>query len=183
MSNIDIPVDTGDFCLMDRKVADVLRGLPERNRFLRGLRSWAGFKQIGVAYERPARHAGQPKYTMRKMFKLASDGVMAFTSLPLRLASLLGFITAAGGLGYLGIALFTRFVNGSAIRGWTSIVAVVLTVGGAQLIVTGVLGAYIARIYEETKARPMYVLAEPPAPARAVPDVPKDVKSAGTTGG
>jgi len=160
ISDVDIPVDTGDFCLMDRKVVDVLRRLPERNRFLRGLRSWAGFRQVGVTYERPARYAGEVKYTLRKMVKLASDGVMAFTSLPLKLASFLGVLTAAGGLAYLGIALFTRFVHGSTIRGWTSIVAIVLIVGGAQLMVTGVLGAYIARIYEETKARPMYVLID-----------------------
>jgi polyisoprenyl-phosphate glycosyltransferase len=160
VSDVDIPVDAGDFCLMDRKVADVLRQLPERNRFLRGLRSWAGFKQVGVPYKRPARHAGEVKYTLRKMVNLASNGVMAFTSLPLRLASFLGVLTATAGIGYLGVALFTRFVNGSTIRGWTSIVAVVLIVGGAQLMVTGVLGAYIARIYEETKGRPMYVLAD-----------------------
>jgi dolichol-phosphate mannosyltransferase len=158
VADVDIPVDTGDFCLMDRKVVEVLRKLPERNRFLRGLRSWIGFRQVGVAYERPARHAGEVKYTLRKMFKLASDGIMAFTSMPLRLASFLGVLTAAAGMAYMVVALFDRFVRHSTTQGWASLVAVVLVVGGAQLIVTGVLGAYIARIYEETKARPMYIV-------------------------
>lgn len=160
VSNVDIPVDTGDFCLMDRKVADVLRQLPEKNRFVRGLRSWAGFRQVGVEYDRPARHAGDAKYTMRKMVKLALDGVMAFTSLPLRLASYLGFLTMAAGFVYLAVAVFARLTSGAFPGGWTSLVAIILLVGGAQLMMLGVLGAYVARIYEETKHRPMYIVDE-----------------------
>jgi polyisoprenyl-phosphate glycosyltransferase len=174
LSNVSIPVDAGDFCLLDRKVADVLRQLPEKNRFLRGLRSWAGFSQVGVPYDRPARHAGEAKYTTRKMAKLALDGVMSFTSLPLKLASYLGFLTAAGGLAYLGLAVFARLTTGALLDGWTSLVAIILIIGGAQLLVTGFLGAYIARIYDETKGRPMYVIAEThrSAPRRRVTDPP-----------
>jgi dolichol-phosphate mannosyltransferase len=158
VADIDIPVDTGDFCLIDRRVADVLRQLPERNRFLRGLRSWAGFRQVGVPYDRPARNAGEGKFTLRKMTDLALNGVMAFTSLPLKLASYLGFLTMAGGLAYLALAIVARLSSGAFPDGWTSLVALILLVGGAQLLMLGVLGAYVARIYDETKNRPMYVL-------------------------
>jgi len=169
VSQVEIPVDAGDFCLIDRKVADVIRHLPEKNRYLRGLRSWAGFRQVGVPYDRPSRHAGEAKYTTRKMLKLALDGVMSFTSLPLKLASYMGFFTAAAGIAYLALAVFARLTTGSLPDGWTSLVAIILILGGAQLIVTGFLGAYIARIYDETKGRPMYVVAEtrsvaPPGP-------------------
>jgi polyisoprenyl-phosphate glycosyltransferase len=115
-------------------------------------------RQIGVPYERPPRHAGEVKYTARQMVKLALNGLLAFTSLPLRLASYLGFLTAAAGVVYLAVAVFARLFTGSTPAGWTSLVALILIVGGAQLIVTGVLGAYVARIYDETKGRPMYVV-------------------------
>jgi dolichol-phosphate mannosyltransferase len=111
-----------------------------------------------VSYDRPARHAGEVKYTLRKMIKLALDGIVAFTSLPLRLASYLGFLTAAAGVAYLAVAVLSRLTTGELPAGWTSLVAIILIVGGTQLLVTGVLGSYIARIYDETKARPMYVL-------------------------
>ena len=158
VADVDIPVDAGDFCLIDRRVADVLRSLPERNRFLRGLRSWAGFRQVGVPYDRPARHAGEAKYTLGKMTRLAINGVLAFTSLPLRLASYLGLLTMMGGLAYLALAIVARLTSGAFPDGWTSLVAIILLIGGAQLLVLGVLGAYVARIYDETKGRPMYVL-------------------------
>jgi len=156
-ADVDIPVDTGDFCLMDRQVVDELCALPEQNRFLRGLRSWVGFRQIGVSYERPPRHAGEVKYTVRKMVKLAVDGLLAFTSLPLRLASYLGFFTAAAGLVYLAVAFANRLA-GSTTAGWASLVALILVIGGVQLIVAGVLGSYVARIYDETKGRPRYIV-------------------------
>lgn len=160
LADVDIPVDSGDFCLLDRKVADVLRSLPEKSRFLRGLRSWAGFRQVGVPYARPARHAGEAKYTARKMLKLAFDGIVSFTNLPLKLASFLGFGTAFAGFTYLALAVVSRLSTGSLPQGWTALVAIILILGGAQLIVMGFLGSYIARIYEETKGRPMYVVAE-----------------------
>ncbi|MGH9040467.1 MAG: glycosyltransferase family 2 protein [Acidimicrobiia bacterium] len=161
VADVDIPVDTGDFCLIDRRVADVLRNLPEKNRFLRGLRSWAGFRQIGVPYDRPARHAGEKKYTLGKMVKLGLDGIMAFTSLPLRLACWLGFLTTGGGLAFLAFTLVARLTNRSFVDGWHSLVTIILLIGGMQLIVLGVLGAYLARIYEEAKHRPIYVIDPP----------------------
>lgn len=158
LADIEIPLDTGDFCLMDRQVVDALVALPEKSRFLRGLRTWVGFKQEGIVYERPARHAGEVKYTLRKLVRLAISGLLAFTSTPLRAASYLGFFTAAMGILYLGIALVARVVSGRVPAGWTSIIAIVLIVGGAQLLVTGVLGEYVAKIYEETKRRPVYLV-------------------------
>jgi len=158
VADVEMPLDAGDFCLMDRRVVDIVRQFPERNRFMRGLRSWAGFRQTGVVYERPERHAGQATFTFRTLVKTATDGLVAFTSVPLRLAAYLGFLTAASGILFLAVALYHRlFVAGTA-AGWTSLVAVVLILGGMQLIVTGVMGAYIARIYDETKQRPPYLL-------------------------
>jgi dolichol-phosphate mannosyltransferase len=158
VADIEMPLDAGDFCLMDRRVVDVVGRLPEKNRFMRGLRSWAGFTQVGVEYDRPVRHAGDAKFTFRKLVKTAVDGLLAFTSAPLRLAVYTGFLTAFAGVLFLGVALYHRLFVAHTAAGWTSLVAVVLTLGGTQLIVTGVLGAYIARIYEEAKQRPTYVV-------------------------
>jgi dolichol-phosphate mannosyltransferase len=158
VAEVEMPLDAGDFCLMDRRVVDVVRHLPEKNRFMRGLRSWAGFSQVGVEYDRPERHAGDAKFTFRKLVKTAVDGLLAFTSAPLRLAVYTGFFTAAAGVLFLGVALYHRLFVAHTAAGWTSLVAIVLILGGMQLLVTGVLGAYIARIYEETKQRPVYVV-------------------------
>ena len=125
LADIEIPLDAGDFCLMDRQVVDALVALPEKDRFLRGLRTWVGFDQVGVVYERPARHAGEVKYTPRKLVKLALSGLLAFTSTPLRFASYMGFLTAACGIVYLLWAVTSRIVAGSIPAGWTSIIAVV----------------------------------------------------------
>lgn len=160
LAEVEVPRDAGDYCLIDRRVADAIRALPERNRFLRGLRSWVGFRQVGVAYERPARAAGEVKYTPGRLVKLAVDGLVAFSTVPLRIASYLGFLTAAAGLVYILVAVFARLFLGQVPAGWTSIIAIVLTIGGIQLIVTGVLGEYLARVYGETKARPLYVISE-----------------------
>jgi dolichol-phosphate mannosyltransferase len=165
LANIDVPLDSGDFALLDRRVVDELLALPEHNRFLRGLRSWVGYRQVGVAYDRDARHAGEPKYTARQLFRLAFDGLLSFSAVPLRLASFLGILVAiAGGL-YVGVAIFARLFLGGVPQGWTSIIAVVLAIGGIQLIVVGVLGEYVARIYDESKARPNFLVAETTAPA------------------
>ena len=160
LAETQIPLDAGDYCLIDGKVAEAMRALPERNRFLRGLRSWVGFKQIGVPYDRPARLSGEAKYTMRRLVKLALDGLLAFSSTPLRLASYLGFVTAAAGVVYTLVAVFAKLLTGNVPAGWTSIVALLLTVGGIQLIMTGVVGEYLARVYTETKGRPLYVIRE-----------------------
>ncbi len=158
LAEVNMPVDSGDFCLMDRRVVDALKVLPERNRFLRGLRSWVGYRQIGITYERPARFAGDAKYTMRRLVRLAMDGLLSFSSFPLRLASYLGFLTAGAGVIYLMVAVVARLFAGRVPQGWTSLVAIVLIVGGIQLLVTGVLGAYLARVYDETKERPTYLV-------------------------
>lgn len=160
LADVRIPEDSGDYSLIDRRVAEAIRSLPERNRFLRGLRSWVGFRQIGVPYERPARYAGSAKYTFAALVKLALDGLLAFSSVPLRLATYLGFLTAGSGLVYILVAVLARLFVGEVPAGWTSIIAIILTVGGMQLLVTGVAGEYIARVYTETKDRPLYVLRE-----------------------
>lgn len=158
LADIPMPEDSGDYCLIDRRIADSIRSLPERNRFLRGLRSWVGFRQVGVPYERPARFAGTAKYTIGRLVKLALDGLLAFSSVPLRIASYLGFLTAGAGLLYILAAVFARLFVGRVPAGWTSIIAIVLTVGGVQLLVTGLVGEYVARVYTEAKGRPLYVL-------------------------
>lgn len=158
LSNINIPLDSGDFCLLDRAVVDELKSLPEKNRFLRGLRSWVGFAQLALPYERQSRHAGQPKYRLRNLIKLALDGILSFSTIPLRLATYLGFFVCLCGLVYLAFAVVAHFVNNRVPVGWTSIVALILLIGGTQLLLFGVLGEYIARIYDESKQRPLYIV-------------------------
>ena len=173
LANIDVPLDSGDFALLDRTVVDRILALPEHNRFLRGLRSWVGYRQVGVEYERHARHAGDPKYTARQLFRLAFDGILAFSSGPLRLASYLGIVVAMAGGVYIGVAIVARLLWGGVPEGWTSIIAVVLSVGGMQLFVVGVLGEYVARIYDESKARPNFLVAEATPPPSGGPRSPR----------
>lgn len=158
VARIDVPLDSGDFCLIDRRVADALRGLRERSRFLRGLRAWTGFQQVGVPCERSARYSGDPKYSFAKLVKLGLDGLLAFSSLPLRLGSYLGFLTAGAGVAYIVVALVAKVAIGHTPAGWTSIIAIILTLGGVQLLLMGLLGEYLARVYEETKHRPLYIV-------------------------
>jgi dolichol-phosphate mannosyltransferase len=160
LADMNIPLDSGDFCLMDSAVVEHLRRLPERNRFLRGLRSWVGFRQTAHYYERQARYAGAPKYTVGKLIRLAFDGVFSFSSFPLRLAGWLGLFTSVGGVLYLLFAIVAYFVMGSIPQGWTSTVALILLTSGAQLLLLGVLGGYVARVYDESKRRPCYVVSE-----------------------
>jgi polyisoprenyl-phosphate glycosyltransferase len=158
MAEIDIPLDAGDFCLLSRPVVDVLVSLPERGRFLRGLRSWVGFKQVGVEYERQARHAGSPKYTVRRLVRLAISGYVGFSAMPLRMASWLGVLS--GGAGFLIFlwAFVSKLLGVSAPRGWASTIAVILFVGGVQLFVLGVMGEYMSRVYDEVRKRPLYII-------------------------
>jgi dolichol-phosphate mannosyltransferase len=158
IADLEIPPDAGDFCLMDRKVVDALRSLNESSAYLRGLRSWVGFSQSGIEYDRPAREAGEAKYTLRKLVGLALNGVLSFSAAPLRLASVLGGITSVLGFLYVGFAVAARLLAGEVPKGWTSLIAIILIVGGAQLFVIGVLGEYVARVYGETKRRPHYVV-------------------------
>ena len=156
---MDIPLDSGDFCLLDRKVVNAIVALQEQKTFLRGLRSWVGFNQVPLPYERQARHAGQASYTFAKLARLATDGIIACSSRPLRLASYLGFATLALALAYFVAAVGWFVVRGTAPAGWTSLVGVMLFLGGTQLFVLGVLSEYVARIFDETRRRPNYLLA------------------------
>ena len=158
ISRIEIPLDTGDFCLMDRSVVDVICRLPESNRFVRGLRSWAGYKQTGLVYERDARFAGETKYTFRKLLNLAMDGLISFSYLPLRLATILGFVVSALSI-LLGLYYFTRALFfGLGLPGFATIVVLVSFIGGFQLITIGISGEYIGHILDEVKHRPSFVI-------------------------
>ena len=159
-ANIRIPRDAGDFALMDRKVVDVINSLPEHNRFVRGLRGWVGFQQVGIKYARPARHAGRPSYNMKRLTRLALDGLLSFSSAPLRLSAWLGAGAAFLGFCYLVYAL-SVFLSGKDLpEGWTSTVVLILFLGGVQLMVLGILGEYLGRIFDEVKGRPHYVMNE-----------------------
>lgn len=160
LSNVPIPLDTGDFRLISRRVADALRAMPERDRFLRGMVSWVGFKQWALPYHRAARYAGETKYPLRKMFRFATDGILSFSSVPLRISVGLGLLSAA--LALLGIlyALVLRIFTQIWVEGWTALMIAVLFIGGVQLISVGILGAYVGRIYNEIKGRPLYVVQE-----------------------
>lgn len=160
ISSIYIPLDSGDFCLMDKKVVDILKNITERNRFIRGIRSWVGFRQVGVKYERACRRGGSSKYSFLKLIKLALDGAFSFSYLPLRASSLLGILISIGSF-LCGIFLIVkRFIFGAQVYGLTSIIVSILFIGGIQLISIGIIGEYIGRIYEETKQRPIFIVKE-----------------------
>ncbi|MCB0490644.1 MAG: glycosyltransferase family 2 protein [Cyclobacteriaceae bacterium] len=160
LSDIPIPLDTGDFCLMDKVVVQHLNSMPERNRFVRGLRSWVGFRQVGIPYERDRRRAGEVKYTLPKLIKLAIDGLFSFSQFPLRLTTLFGLIVSS--LSFVGglIAVVLKYTDIYTPRGWTSTLVIVFFLGGIQLIAIGIIGEYVGRIYDEVKQRPQYVVEE-----------------------
>ena len=161
MTDIHIPTDTGDFRLIDRKVAEVFKTMPERNRFIRGMVSWIGFSQIPIEYERVERFAGETKYPLKKMLKFASDGIVSFSVKPLRLVLLLGFLaTIIAILLFLYAVLGKLFFPAASSSGWASLMATITFFGGIQLLSLGVVGEYIARIYEESKDRPLYIVAK-----------------------
>jgi polyisoprenyl-phosphate glycosyltransferase len=158
-SSLNIPLDSGDFCLMDRKVVDALRLLPERQRFVRGLRTFVGFRQIGLRHERDARFAGKPKYTFRALLRLAMDGMVGFSDLPLTLVTYFGVFSFILALGLSGWVLVDALYQHTAPRGWASILAVILYMGSVQLLSLGIIAEYIRRIFLETKQRPFYIVA------------------------
>ncbi len=161
LAKVDIPVDTGDFCLMDRQVVDILNSMPERNRYIRGLRAWVGFRQTSVLFERNPRFAGDVKYTFGKSLSLAIDGIISFSTVPLRLATYLGIISAAIAMIMIILVLYWRiFAPVSHLIGYTLITISMFFLGPVQLICIGILGEYIGRIYEEVKGRPLYTLKE-----------------------
>jgi glycosyltransferase involved in cell wall biosynthesis len=160
ITDVDIPLDTGDFRLMDRKVVEAMKLMREKHRFIRGMTSWVGFKQTGVSYVRQERFAGATKYPFRKMFKFAMNAITGFSYLPLQLATYLGFIIAGlSGLGAIGVVMARLFGN-QAFFGQATTLVMVLFLGGVQLISLGIIGEYLGRIYDEVKDRPMYVVNE-----------------------
>jgi polyisoprenyl-phosphate glycosyltransferase len=158
VSNIEIPLDAGDFCVMDRRIVDLLKNMPERSRFVRGIRSWVGFSQIGLSFERHARHAGSSKYTVGRLMLLALDGLISFSYVPLRIITVLGLSVSILSM-CLAIFFFVKkLLYGLSPPGYASLIVSVFFLAGIQLITLGVIGEYIGRIFEEAKQRPLYVL-------------------------
>jgi dolichol-phosphate mannosyltransferase len=168
-TNVDIPVDVGDFRLMGPKAVAAFRRLRERHRFIRGMTAWVGFRQIGVPYVRPPRTRGETKFPLRKMLRFALDGLTSFSHVPLQLATWLGFLVSAFAFLYILVvlALWILRIN---VPGWTTLMVFVLLLGGVQLMVIGVLGEYLGRVYDEVKGRPLYLVAEEVGGSTDVPD-------------
>ncbi|MEI6379641.1 MAG: glycosyltransferase family 2 protein [Cyanobacteriota bacterium ELA615] len=161
LADVDIPADTGDYCLMDRKVVDILNSMPERNRYIRGLRAWIGFRQTFVRFERDPRYAGQVKYTFSKSFSLALNSLVSFSRIPLRFSTYLGLFSAGLSLFMAILVLYWRIHESkSPVTGFATIMIAIFFLGSVQLIGIGILGEYIGRIYEEIKGRPLYTIAE-----------------------
>jgi polyisoprenyl-phosphate glycosyltransferase len=161
LADVEIPTDTGDFCLLDRQVVDLLNAMPERNRYIRGLRSWVGFKQTALLFDRDPRFAGEVKYTFTKSLKLAINGLASFSQVPLRLSTYLGLFAAFLSALMAILVLYWRLVSPvSPLSGLATVLIAVFFFGAVQLLSIGILGEYIGRIYEEVKGRPLYTLAE-----------------------
>ena len=160
ITSINIPVDTGDFRIMDKKIVEVLKQMPEQHKFLRGQISWIGFNQTYVEYDRSERNAGETGYTYRKMLRFALDGITAFSTTPLKFATTLGFVVSFAAFIVSLYALYSKFILHDAVQGWTSLMLVVLFLGGVQLICIGIIGEYISRMSSDVKKRPLYVVRE-----------------------
>jgi dolichol-phosphate mannosyltransferase len=162
ITDVKIPLDTGDFRLMDRKVVNVLKKMRERHRFPRGMSAWVGFKQTGIEYKRAARVAGETKYPFKKMFRLALNAITGFSYFPLQVATYFGFISAGIAALAIPVVIYMRVTGSQAFFGQATTLIAVLFLGGVQLICVGILGEYIGRIYDEAKGRPLYVVREAP---------------------
>jgi polyisoprenyl-phosphate glycosyltransferase len=162
ITDVKIPVDTGDFRLMDRKVVNVLKRMKERHRFPRGMSAWVGFKQIGVTYNRAARVAGVTKYPFRKMLKLALNAITGFSYFPLQVATFFGFVSASVSILAIPVVIYMRMLGSGAFFGQATTLIAVLFLGGVQLISLGILGEYIGRLYDEAKGRPLYIVRDAP---------------------
>jgi dolichol-phosphate mannosyltransferase len=176
VSEIRMPLDAGDFCMIDRQVLNVLLSMPERNLYLRGMRAWAGFRQIGIEYDRPARAVGETKYSLRKLLHLAADGIFSFSIMPLRLATFAGLATVAlgivaGSFVLLWRILGFRFMGHTAaeLPGWATLALGLLTFGGVHLLLLGIIGEYVGRIYNEVKRRPRYIVQQTLGLSASVP--------------
>ena len=163
ITDVKIPMDTGDFRLIDRSVVNVMNTMREKHRFLRGMGAWVGFKQIGVEYKREARFSGETKYPFSKMFKLALNAITGFSYFPLQVATYFGFISAGIAILAIPLVIIERLTGSQAFYGQATTLIAVLFLGGVQLISLGVLGEYIGRIYDEVKGRPLYIVREAPA--------------------
>ena len=175
VSRIDIPPDAGDFRLVDRKALEAFRALRETNRYVRGMFTWIGFKQVGVPYVREARFGGHTKYPYRKLVQLAVDGIVGFSNAPLRAALIVGFVVSAASFALAVTAIALKLAGVNIPEGWTSLVVVVSFLSGVQLLLVGMLGLYVARIYDEVKERPLYLVREargfvPPPQPELLPD-------------
>ena len=168
ISSVDLTPDVGDFRLLDRRVADALSRLPERNRYVRGLVRWLGFRHVEVPYRRAGRYAGTTKYPYIKLLRLALEGITSFSTLPLTIVTYLGFAVSALSLLLVAYALYGRLIAGRTPEGWTSVFVAVAFLSGIQLVAIGVLGAYVGRIFNEVKGRPLYVVASDTAVAEGV---------------
>ncbi|MBI4761770.1 MAG: glycosyltransferase family 2 protein [Chloroflexi bacterium] len=162
ITDVKIPLDAGDFRLMDRKVVNVMNSMRERHRFLRGMSAWVGFKQIGIEYKRAARKAGETKYPFRKMFRLALNAITSFSYFPLQVATFFGFFSAGIAILAIPVVIYLRASGSQAFFGQATTLIAVLFLGGVQLISLGILGEYIGRLYDEAKDRPLYIVREAP---------------------
>lgn len=161
LADVEIPIDTGDFCLMDRRVVEVLNAIPERNRYIRGLRSWVGFRQTAVIFERDPRFAGEVKYTFGKSLSLAVNGLVSFSKVPLRISTYIGLLASVLAIVMAGLVIYWRlFYPTSPLTGYAAIAVAIFFIGAVQLFSIGILGEYVGRIYEEVKNRPLYTLNE-----------------------
>ncbi len=162
ITDVDLPMDTGDFRLLDRSVVKVLNGMREKHRFLRGMSVWVGFRQTGVEYERAERFAGETKYPLKKMLRLASDAITGFSYFPLQMATYLGFIAAGLSILAIPVVIILRLTGSHPLLGQATTLIAVLFLGGVQLISLGILGEYVGRLYDEAKDRPLYIVRENP---------------------
>jgi dolichol-phosphate mannosyltransferase len=160
LADVRIQPGSADFRLLDRKAADALRAIHERARFVRGLVHWIGFRQATVAYDEDARFAGRPKYSLRKSLRLALDGIFSFSTVPLHVATAAGLVVSLGALVYAGYAVYMKVVAREAVQGWSSLLITTLFLGGVELTTLGILGTYVARIYDEVRRRPLYLVSD-----------------------
>lgn len=170
LSDVHVPLDSGDFCLMSRRVVEQLRRTTERHRFLRGLRTWVGFRQTALPVDRSERHAGESKYTLRKLLGLAFDGIFAFSIVPIRAAVLLGAVAIALACGFAAYTLYAKLFLAQSPRGFTALTLLIIFLSGVHLLFLGIIGEYVGRVYEETKGRPLYIVGRRIGAAVRVPE-------------
>ncbi|MFN8417525.1 MAG: glycosyltransferase family 2 protein [Cytophagaceae bacterium] len=160
LTSVEIPVDTGDFRIMDKKIVEVLKQMPEQHKFLRGQISWIGFRQTYIEYDRDERHGGQTGYTYKKMIRFALDGITSFSNIPLKFATISGFVVSGVAFLIMLYALYSRFILKDYVPGWTSLILSIMFIGGVQLICVGIIGEYISRLGDNVRKRPLYVVRD-----------------------